>query len=273
MKRYSADSRRLWVAMCGGIVKDKPFSYQDMDFAKSFTNKLFNTANFVKLAIGKGKAPKSEPHKHLNVFDFWILNRLNAVVKSVTAAYDSFALYEAMSTAVNFYWHEFADYYIEDVKHRVYSEGEKGEKSKDAAIFTLRHVCTTMLKLFAPVIPHISEEINFMFSDDSIFVQEWPRHLEEVPKASYVINGFVQKTGMEIDPESVGAMLNGIIGDVRKQKANARVALNKEIASININVPEEYYNAIEYSKGELISICKAAGASVSKGKYSVEIKL
>jgi valyl-tRNA synthetase len=67
---------------------------QEMDFAKSFINKLYNSANFVKMALEKGKVPKRRaPHKHLNIFDIWILNRLNQTVKEVTEAYDEFNFY------------------------------------------------------------------------------------------------------------------------------------------------------------------------------------
>jgi valyl-tRNA synthetase len=273
MKKYSIDSMRLWVALSGGIIKDRPFSYQDMDFAKSFTTKLFNTANFVKLAIGKAKPPKAEPHKDLNLFDLWILNRLNSVVREVTEAYDNYALHEAMNKMVSFYWHEFADFYIEDVKHRIYSEEESMQGSRAAASFTLMHVMDVSLRILAPVVPHVCEEVNAMFDKGSLFKKEWPKSVE-VPKGpSYAINGLLFASQVEVEPEAAGIVLNGIIGEIRKQKANARVALNKEVASINIKVPEEYYTVVESSKGELAGICKAGKINLSKGDYSIEVKL
>jgi hypothetical protein len=59
---------------------------------------------------------------------------------------------------------------------------------------------------------------------------------------------------------------------VRKSKAKEQMALNKEIASIIINVPEEYYKTVIAAKDELMQICKAKDVQVSKGEYSVEIK-
>jgi valyl-tRNA synthetase len=274
MKKYDTDAIRMWVALCGGIIKDKAFSYQDMDYAKGFNTKLHNTANFVKLALEKGKLPKEEPHKALNVFDLWIINRFNAVAKEVTDAYDKYMLYDAMSRCINFYWHEFADYYIENVKHRVYSTDKGMEKSKDAALFTLRYICINSLKLLAPVIPHICEEINFMFDKESIFLQGWPKYSEPVRGPDYVINGIVYRNEFAyIDVGDAGTMLNAIIADVRKAKAAAKKALNYEISSININVPEEYYTITFSSKEELMQICKAKKVEVDKGKYSVEVKI
>lgn len=274
MKKYSPDAVRLWVSLCGGIVKDKAFSYQDMDYAKTFITKLHNTANFVKLALEKGKLPKEEPHKDLNIFDFWILNRFNSVAEEVTAAYDSYMLYEAMSKLVNFYWHEFADYYIENVKHRVYSEDKGMERSKSAALFTLKYVCTNTLKLLAPVIPFVSEEANSMFGKESVFLDGWPKYAKISASPDYVINGIIFRNEIaEVGYEGIGAFLNSIISEVRKAKANDKKALNYEISSIIINVPEEYYNVTISSKEEIMQICKAKAVEIKKGKYSVDVKL
>ncbi len=274
MPKYSADMVRLWVALSGGIGKDKQFSYAETDFAKSFVIKLFNSANFVKLALEKGKIPKEEPHKYLNVFDLWILSRLNQTVKEVTEAYDEFNLNIAMNKAINFYWHEFADYYIENVKHRVYSEDKKMEHSKEAALFTLRHVLETSLRMFAPVIPFVSEEINSELNKGSIFEQKFPVFAEKAQQNDFVINGLIQTSPIKDDYENVGALLNNVIAEVRKEKAKNRLALNKEITAININVPDEYYNAVVDSTDELKQILKAHEIKVIKKKeFSVSIKI
>ena len=275
MKKYPTDAIRLWVALSGGIGKDKPFSYAEMDYARSFVIKLKNTANFLQLALKEGGgAPKEEPHKYLNVFDIWILNRMNDVVREVREAYDSFLLNEAMSKAINFYWHEFADYYIENVKHRVYSKEKKDAKTKSAALFTLKYVLDTSLALFAPVIPFAAEEANALFSKKSIFEAKMPEYADIGADGSYVINGLVQKSPVVEDASNIGTFLNLIIAEARKEKAKNRIALNHEITSININVPEEYISAVLDSQDELKNILKAKEITVKKEKeFSVSIKI
>ncbi len=275
IQKYGADSVRLWVALSGGIVKDKPFSYQDIEYARSFITKLSNTANFVKLVLADGRPPKEEPHGNLGVFDIWILNRFNSVAKQVLDAYESHMLYEAMNAAINFYWHEFADYYIENVKYRVYSEDKGMQKSRKAALYTLHYIFMNSIRLFAPVIPHTAEQLNEMFSGaGSIFNDEMPEYIEKDTESAYVMNGLVFKSGLiDVNYEEAGAFLNRIIAEVRKAKSGARIALNKGIPSINIKVPEEYYNVVEYSKDELSGICKVGKVNVSKGEYSIEIKI
>ncbi|MCL4379784.1 MAG: valine--tRNA ligase [Candidatus Marsarchaeota archaeon] len=265
--KYPVDAVRLWVALSGAIGKDKVFSYKELDYAKSFLTKLYNTAKFVQAAMSEGKLPKSEPHDDFNAFDFWILSRLNQTIKEMTEGYDGMILYAAISKAVNFYWHEFADYYIENVKHRVYSDSKNMQRSKGAALFTLRYVLEASLRMFAPVIPFTCEEIHQMFDKGSLFEKPFPEYKERPEPTDYILNGLVfSSVRVQADPESLGAVLNDIISQVRKAKATQKLALNKEIASININVPGEYYSAVVASQDELKLILKARSIKVRKGE-------
>ena len=278
MAKYPVDTIRMWVALSGSLGKDKVFSYEDMDYFNSFLRKLENSANVVWKAIeAAGKVTKAaeEPHKYMNIFDLWILDRLNAVIKEVTEGYDSMELFNAASPLVQFYWHEFCDYYIEDVKHRIYSEEESMHGSKKAAAYTLKTVLDATLRMLAPIAPHICEEINSRFSAKSIFTEEFPKYAEKPEGPSFVLNGVVFSSDIvEVDYSSAGVLLNDIIADVRKQKAAQRLALNKEITSININVPEEYYKAVEIGRSDLKSICKASEVKLSKAaEYSVSIEV
>ncbi len=273
--RYSIDTVRLWVAGSGGIGKDKPFSYGEMEYAKSFISKLYNSAIFVKNAMGETRLPKEEPHKSFGVFDFWIMNRLNDVVADVEKAYDSFNLYEATNKLIDFFWHEFCDYYIENVKYRIRDDTKVPANSKKAAVYTLHHVLNKVLVMLSPIIPHAAEEINSMFSKESIFMNSFPEHAERESKADYIINGLVFKSAIvDFDYNDAGALLNRIIGEVRKEKSKSRAALNKEAKRININVPEAYYTVVFSSRQELQNICKASEISVTKGdelQVSVEL--
>ncbi len=274
-EKYPIDAVRLWVALGGGIGKDRQFSYKDLDYARGFLNKLYNTAMFTKGAIDRADVPEEEPKKHMGLFDVWILHRLNQTIKDVRAAYDSFNLNEAANKMLNFYWHEFADYYIEDVKYRIYSEDKKMAGSRKAAAYTLRKVVVESLGLFAPIIPYVSEEINSWFSKSSIFEGSAPQYVEEIETSDYVINGLLFEEGfVKIDYEDIGAFVNNVIGEVRKRKSEAHMALNAEISTININVPEAYYKVSLLSKGEIEGICKAKNVEVKKGEsFSVSISM
>ena len=275
MRKYPVDAIRLWVAIGGGIGKDRPFSYKDMDYAAGFLNKLYNTAMFVKGATERVETPDEEPKNHMGLFDIWILNRLNGTVKEVVDAYDNYNLNDAMNKLLSFYWHEFADYYIENVKYRIYSEDKKMSGSRKAAAYTLRKVIYDSLRLFAPVLPYISEELNSWFSKTGIFEGGLPQHFEEIEASDYVINGLLFEEGfVKIDYQDMGAFLNNIVAEVRKRKSESHMALNGEVSTININVPEAYYKVSLISKEEIKGICKAKNVEVKKSKdFSVSISI
>ncbi len=275
MDDYSIDSVRLWVASSGGTNKDKPFSYGEVDFNKSFITKIYNSALFIKNILTKVKLPKEEPHKTFGVFDLWILNRLNETIKQIDNAYDASNLFDVSNKLINFYWHEFCDYYIEDVKYKLRDDSKVSLKKKKAAAFTLMHVLDVSLKLLAPIIPHVAEEINSMFSKKSIFTKTFPVYKERESKADYIINGLIFKSAIiDMEYEDAGAFLNIIIGEVRRQKAQKRMALNKEITRMNINVPTSYYNVVSIAKEELENICKSKSIHINKSKdLSVSIEL
>ncbi len=275
--KYGIDAVRLWVALSGSAGKDKVFRYEDLDYTKSFVNKLYNSALFVKTALAEDGAPRdlSNAEKHMGVFDVWITNRLNATIKEVRAAYDSMDLYTAMSKLINFYWHEFCDYYLEDVKYRIYDKTGKMKQSASTAAFTLKYVLENSLKMLAPVMPFISEEVfRLLDNSTSIFAQSMPEYKERAGKADYVINGVIFANNIvDIDYEDAGAFLNIIISDVRKAKSGMKLSLNKEISAININVPEAYYSVVAASEAELKGICNAKALKLSKSNdYSTTIE-
>ena len=274
LKKYPVDAIRLWAALSGAIGKDKPFLYNDIDYAKGFITKLSNSALFVKGAMSEPGIPKIEPGRDLGIFDIWILNRLNSVIKQVSDSYESFNFYDAATMLINFYWHEFCDYYIESVKYRIYSEEKETEKSREAAAFVLHNVLSNTLKLLAPIAPHVAEEVNSLFSSESITRSQMPESKDKPKPSDYVINGIVYGNELvEVDYENAGAFINGIISDIRKQKSGSKLALNHPLTSININVPEEYYRATEAAKEEIKQICKSSDVHVGKGAYSVAIKV
>src|SRR5208282_2882772 len=103
------------------------------------------------------------------------------------------------------------------------------------------------------VMPYTTEEANSIFIKESVFKGQWPEYKEIASGSDYAINGMLFSSKIaDIGYESLGAFLNSIISEVRKAKAKEKKALNYEISSININVPEEYYKATLSSKEELM---------------------
>ena len=110
--------------------------------------------------------------------DRWILSKLNTLAKEVTENMDKYELGVAVSKLYDFFWEEFCDWYIEMVKPRLYN---KEDKTRKAALWTLKTVLINALKLLHPYMPFITEEIFTFIQDEeeTIMLSVWPTYKEE----------------------------------------------------------------------------------------------
>ena len=114
----------------------------------------------------------------LTMADKWILSKVNRLAKDVTHHMDQFDMGIALQKVYDFVWEEFCDWYIEMVKPRLWN---KEDKTRSAAIWTLKTVLIQSLKLLHPFIPFVTEEIfcNLQEEEESIMVSAWPKFKEE----------------------------------------------------------------------------------------------
>jgi len=235
---YSADAVRQWSALSGAMAKDRPFSYQDMQYSKSFINKMLNAAKLVEKSCadyggnagqhgeqGKDRASESQQtaqeRKHLRIVDRWVLSRLARLRLQVTDDFEAFQFHHAAKAIQDFFWHEYCDFYLEYVKHRLYQPEIYGQESKSAAQHTMRRVLLECAQLLAPITPHLSEEIwQSLTPGRSIHLSQWPLEKKE-----------------EIDgqAEHEAGFLNEIAAAARNHKAGRKLPLNAEIASAKIS--------------------------------------
>jgi len=97
----------------------------------------------------------------------------------------------------DFFWTDFCDNYLEMVKLRLYKPElfENGEQKKLAGQWTLYQVLFTILKLIAPYLPHISEEIyqNYFKNYEeiiSIHKTSFPTQILEIENSDQIIKDF-----------------------------------------------------------------------------------
>lgn len=241
LKDYPVDAVRQWAAMSGAMAKDRPFSFEDIKYSKSFLTKIWNAARFAK---GLGKANKTE----LTTIDKWIIGRLNTTIIEVTDSMEKYEYHKAISKIQTFFWGEFCDFYLEYIKHRVYTDNP----TKNAAIYTLNKVLQESIKLLAPIAPHITEEINSMYSDKPIHTEGWPEASEE-----YSIEVKLVST------------LNAIVSQIRQYKSNNKLAQNTELEKIIISTPEKMGDELIL---ELKSISKIKEVQNNLGEFLVTVE-
>jgi len=216
---YSTDALRFWAAG-SKLGEDLPFLEKDIVTGKKTTTKLWNAAKFVFMQLGDYE-PKETT---LTVIDEWLVGKLNKVIKDATEAFEQYEYSKCKLLTEQFFWNVFCDYYLEIVKDRTYNDTRKG---KEAAQWTLYTSLLKILKLFAPIMPYITEEVYHAYyhqheKTKSIHISEWPVE-HAVPEKSLAI----------------GEMAVAIIGAVRKYKSEQKVSLKKEIALLTIDCSQE----------------------------------
>ena len=174
--KYGADALRFALATGNAPGNDMRFSDEKIESARNFANKLWNASRFVLMNLPDDMdKPILPPVEKLEKEDKWILTKLNALVKEVRAAIDSYEIGVALSLIYDFTWDVFCDWYIELCKSRL--QNKNSEEARIAAS-VLVYVLTNTLKLLHPYMPFITEEIYQSLPNDceSIMISEYPKY-------------------------------------------------------------------------------------------------
>ena len=166
IERYGADAVRYW-ACNGRMGRDTAFDENQMKVGRRLAIKLLNASKFA-LSNAEGASDDAEITEPL---DAAMLARLAELVDDVTEAFDRFDYARALEITETFFWF-FTDNYIELVKGRTY--GSRGDSGRDSGRAALCLAIETLLKLFAPHVPFVTEEIWSWWKDGSVHRAEWP---------------------------------------------------------------------------------------------------
>lgn len=221
--KYCADALRYWAGL-PVLGEDIPFMEKEMLSGKKFITKMLNANNFVAMATKGIKIEKTKKEELLPE-DKAIISKLNRLIKETTLAFEKYEFSKALNPTRNFFWLEFADYYIEEVKTRVYN---KEDKTGKAAAAVLQDIAWKTTLLMTPFVPHTTEEIaQTHFKDKlkgkSITEEEWPDADESM---------------IDEKAEALGNLINQIISEMRKKKTDARKPLNAPVKKAVIAMPE-----------------------------------
>ncbi|HET9465133.1 MAG TPA: valine--tRNA ligase [Gemmatimonadales bacterium] len=185
VERYGADALRYSLISGMSVGTDVILDPKDLEStfapARNFANKLWNAGRFILSNLEGPSRPLAGPHsgvvrpEELTLADRWIIARCDATVVEATEAYERFRLNEAAGAIYRFIWSDVADWYIEQVKPRLYGDRPGG----DVARAVLAQTFDVALRLLHPVMPFITETLWRRFpgrpEHASISVAPWPR--------------------------------------------------------------------------------------------------
>ena len=225
LEQFGADVVRYWSAS-SRLGVDTAYSADVMNNGKRLVNKLWNAAKFVSQHFDK------IPSEYKNVelselkdkiccdFDKYFITRLSSLVSAATREFEKYEYAGAMDHTEQFFWFLFCDNYLEITKTRAYDEENKNAAGALSARLTLYHSLKIILKLFAPFLPHITEELYQLLytTDDSIHRRgSWP-------VLDLVFNGVDKPSEQLIE----------VLEMVRKVKAKDNLSIKAPISYIEI---------------------------------------
>jgi valyl-tRNA synthetase len=212
LEQYGSDAVRYWSAN-GRPGTDTAFDEGQMKVGRRLAIKILNASKFV---LGFGDDTAIDPARITATLDRSMLSRLADLVDEATRAFDGYDYARALERTEAFFW-GFTDNHVELVKARAYGEHGDAESARHA----LRLALSTMLRLFAPFLPFVTEEVWSWWHEGSVHRSSWPDAAELRSVAG----------GADALPSAVAAE---VLGEIRKAKTEAKKSLIAPVDSVSI---------------------------------------
>jgi valyl-tRNA synthetase len=245
LDKNGSDAVRYWAASARPGT-DTAFDENQIKVGRRLATKLLNASKFA-LGFPAGEGEVTEP------LDKALLTGLAQVVEETTAAFQSYDPSRALERTETFFW-TFCDDYIELVKGRAYDEGQPAVSARVA----LRMALSTLLRLFAPVLPFATEEVWSWWQEGSVHRAPWPT---------------ADDLKADGDPALL-AVAGEVLAQVRKAKSGAQVSMKTAVSRLVVTDVAERIDLVRQAQVDLVNAGVVTGEVVLEtGEPAVEATL
>ena len=237
MDKFGTDALRFTLLVGSSPGNDMNLSEKKVEANRNFANKIWNAGRYVINAI-ESAPDKPEGDPVWTPADEWIHARMREVVRSVNRLFESYQFGEAGRQIYDFFWGEFADWYIEISKLQL----RKGGDEAFYTTWTLLRVMDKCLRLLSPFTPFVTEELwghlkqaaeekSALLSPDdpwadALMLAQWPEAKPEENWEKKAIEAFVNGT---IEHSRAFRMLKTEMNIPVNQKANGAIIATKDM--------------------------------------------
>ncbi|HZD60320.1 MAG TPA: valine--tRNA ligase, partial [Anaerolineae bacterium] len=227
IEEFGTDALRFTLSSMATPGRDIFLSRERIEGYRNFANKLWNASRFVMMNLeGYEKAEIAD--SDLETADRWILSRMNHTTMHVDEAIKVYNFAEASRLIYDFFWSDFADWYVELTKPRLYQK--ESLYTRQIAQNLLVNIMDHTLRLLHPFMPFITEEIwqkihqvSGNSSVESIVIAPWPK---------------VDASMIDAAAEADMGLIQSVTSSIRSIKAVLGIALTKPV-KVLLNTPDE----------------------------------
>ncbi|MDC4232812.1 valine--tRNA ligase [Actinomyces sp. B33] len=225
---YGSDAVRYWAASAR-LGLDPAFDESQMKIGRRLAIKVLNASKFALTMGGEGVALDLDPSHVTEALDRSVLAELREVVASASASLASYDHARALEVTESFFW-TFCDDYLELVKERAYNrEGAWSSEQARSARAALAIVIDTVVRLLAPYLPFVTEEVWSWYRPGSVHLAAWPT-VEALDEAG--------------GQREVLAAASGALIALRRVKSEAKVSPRTPFLSVTVEAPESHLDAL-----------------------------
>ncbi len=243
LEKYGSDAVR-WRAAGARPGMDSPFDEAQMKVGRRLAMKILNVGKFV-LGLGAGSVDVSSAADRITEpIDRALLTGLAGVVDEATAALEAYNYTRALEVAETFFW-SFCDDYVELVKSRAYGTGAGAESAQA----TLALALSVQLRLFAPVLPFVTEEVWSWWQTGSVHRATWP------------VAGELPADG----DTAVVTVAAEALAAVRKAKSEAKQSMRADVETATITAPADQVPLVDAVRTDLVDAGRIATLIIAPG--------
>ena len=250
LEEHGSDAVRYWAAS-GRPGADTAFDPGQMKIGRKLATKLLNASRFV-LSGETAPGPVTAP------LDRAVLARVARIADEATAELHRYDYTRALERTEVFFWW-FCDNYLELVKGRRY--GEMGAEGAASAAGALQAALDVLLRLFAPFLPFVTEEVWSWWREGSIHAARWPGGDE-----LRALGGDGDERVLEVAAE--------LLGEIRKAKSAAQQSLGSDVGRVRLHDTPERIALARTVEGDVLAAARARGIDYAEADaFRVEVEM